>query len=150
RMDDVAAQLCAGDLAVHLVAVTGHDRRARAALERLHPPSHVGLTVLGWTDEIPALMQAAAVLVTKPGGVTIAEATACGLPIVMSDPIPGPEEHNAQMIVASGAGILARGPVETVAAVNRLLNDARERQATSEAARRHARPNAAALVAELV
>ena len=95
RMDQVAAGLCASGRRMHVVAVSGNDRRAHRRLRRVRPAGDTSLTLRGWVNDVPALMQIASVLVTKPGGVTCAEAAVCGVPSGPFDPIPGPEEHNA-------------------------------------------------------
>jgi len=150
RMDDVAERLCAARRDVHVVAVAGHDARMQARLARVARRFSDALTVCGWIDDAPALMKAAAVLVTKPGGLTTAEAAVCGVPMVMFDPIPGPEEHNASRVAEAGAGILTRGGAETVSAVCGLLDDARARSVMAARAREIAAPSAADAVARLV
>jgi processive 1,2-diacylglycerol beta-glucosyltransferase len=136
RMDLVAAGLCASGRAMHVVAVAGHDARVRRRLDRVRATPSASLTVCGWVDDVPALMRSAAVLVTKPGGLTTAEAAICGLPTVLFDPIPGPEERNALRLVDAGAGVLTRETVQTTAAVCSILDDtARHRAMASEATR---------------
>ena len=149
RMDLVAEALCARD-EVQVVAVTGHDASVRARLERIAPRMNGSLTVLGWVDDVPALMKAATVLVTKPGGLTTAEAAVCGTPMVMFDPIPGPEEHNAARVAQAGAGLLTRGTAETVKAVSSLLGDDLRRAAMAARARELAAPSAATTAARIV
>jgi processive 1,2-diacylglycerol beta-glucosyltransferase len=150
RMDLVAAGLCASGRPMHVVAVAGHDAGARRRLDRVRPTAPASLTVCGWIDDVPALMRSAAVLVTKPGGMTTAEAAICGLPTVLFDPIPGPEERNALRLVDAGAGVLTRETVQTTAAVCSILDDpARHRAMSSEASRlatRSAAESAATLI----
>src|SRR6266853_5006415 len=98
---------------MHIVAVAGKDKHALRRLERLQVNAPVSLRVVGWTDEVAALMQAARILVTKPGGLTIAEAALCSLPAVFFDPIPGAEFVNAKRVVDAGAGVLTKGSSET-------------------------------------
>ncbi|MEX1406849.1 hypothetical protein AB1398_05455, partial [Hydrogenibacillus schlegelii] len=38
-------------------------------------------------------------LVTKPGGLTVAEALTVGVPLFLFDPLPGPEEENARFLL---------------------------------------------------
>ncbi len=150
RMDRVAAGLCATGRPMHIVAVAGHDRRARRRLDAVRGTANTTLTVRGWIDDVSALMQCASILVTKPGGVTGAEAAACGVPTVMFDPIPGPEEHNAARIVQAGAGVLAHGSPQTVAAVLGLLDDGNAREGMAQRMRASGSPSAAATIAEAV
>jgi processive 1,2-diacylglycerol beta-glucosyltransferase len=67
---------------------------------------------LGYVEDIPALMELATVLISKPGGMTISEALAKRVPMVLVNPIPGQEAYNARHLVAEGAALEA-GP-ETV------------------------------------
>lgn len=142
RMDHVAARLCASDVPMRVVALAGRDRAAHRRLSRLRGSGRVSLDVRGWTEDVAALMKAASVLVTKPGGVTIAEALACGVPLVLFDPIPGPEERNAALVVDAGAAIRSTG-ADAGGAAEALLRDPDRLRATANAARRLARPDAA-------
>ncbi len=149
RMDEVAARLCVSGEAMQLVAVAGHDARVRRGLEGVSAAPPVSLRVLGWIEDVAALMQTAAVLVTKPGGLTTAEAALCALPVVMFDAIPGPEQRNAARLVAAGAGVMTRGAKETAANVVALLRDEHLRRRMSASAARRARPDATATIARL-
>jgi processive 1,2-diacylglycerol beta-glucosyltransferase len=149
RMDLVAAHLIQRDVPMHVVGLTGHDLRARRRTEALDvATSSVTLTVRGWTDDVLDLMRSADILVTKPGGLTTAEAAACGLPMVLFDPIPGPEQHNAARAVAAGAAVMTRGAAATADAVISLVHDRARLQGLSKAARILARSDAADVVAD--
>ncbi len=80
-----------------IIAVAGNNLQLRTKAEQILV-GHSRSRVLGFTDQIPLLMAAADLLVTKPGGVTAAEATAAGLPLVLVDPLPGQEERNAAFL----------------------------------------------------
>ena len=45
-------------------------------------------------------------MVGKAGGLTVAEATTLGVPMVIYDPIPGQEEYNADYLVRGQGGHL--------------------------------------------
>lgn len=150
RMDLVVAHLCAVKLPMHIIAITGHDWRARRRLLRLPVSSSsapVSLTVLGWSDDVASLMKIASLLVTKPGGLTTAEAAACHLPVVLFDAIPGPERRNAQRFAEAGAGVVTQGTNETIAAVMLVLRDERARYGMSVRARELDRPFAVSMIA---
>ncbi|MDX6405256.1 MAG: processive 1,2-diacylglycerol beta-glucosyltransferase [Blastocatellia bacterium] len=149
RMDQVIERLGESDTPMHIVAVAGKDKRALRRLERLKVKAPVSLRVVGWTNEVPALMQAARILVTKPGGLTIAEAALCSLPVVFFDPIPGAEFVNAKRMVDAGAALITQGPIETAQAINSLLKDEKSTNAMALRSQAMARPDARREIASL-
>jgi processive 1,2-diacylglycerol beta-glucosyltransferase len=150
RMDQVAKLLCESGVPMQIVAVAGHDRRVQRKLGQLRAEAPVSLQVVGWTDDVAALMRAASLLVTKPGGVTISEAALCGLPTVLFDSLPGPEQSNAARLTSRGAALLTRGIEETVAAAISLLRDEQTRRDMSLKASQLASPDAATNIARIV
>jgi processive 1,2-diacylglycerol beta-glucosyltransferase len=95
-------------------------------------------------------MQAASALVTKPGGLTTAEAALCALPTVFFDPIPGPERRNAERAAEAGAAVIADTPEAAADAALSLLRDRESLRLMSERAGRISKPDAAADIARLV
>jgi processive 1,2-diacylglycerol beta-glucosyltransferase len=149
RMDRVVERLGNSNTPMHIVAVAGKDKRALRRLERVKVKAPVSLRVIGWTDEVAALMQAARILVTKPGGLTIAEAALCSLPVVFFDPIPGAEFVNARRMVEAGAAVVTHGPSETAQAIISLLKDDKATDAMALRSQTMARPNARREIASL-
>lgn len=64
--------------------------------------------VYGYTNQVPELMSISDLVVTKPGGLTISESLASGLPIVAINPIPGQEEENAEFLENAEVAIWIR------------------------------------------
>jgi hypothetical protein len=81
----------------HPITVCGRDEKLLADLE-----SRGFGTVIGWTEEMPALMTAADALVENAGGLTCMEAFAVGLPVITYLPIAGHGKDNAEMMARSG------------------------------------------------
>ncbi len=123
RMSEVAARLLQSDANFQIAALPAKDAKAKAELEKLADSPTVALRVIGWTSLIAELMQAADILATKPGGLTLSEAAACGLPCVLFDAIPGPEETNAAYFAAHEASVQTYGSAETAAEILRLLEN---------------------------
>jgi processive 1,2-diacylglycerol beta-glucosyltransferase len=104
-MKSVFASLLALDKEISIIAVTGHNKKLMAELERLLSRSAKPAAILGYTHNISDLMDKASVIITKPGGVTVSEALVKRLPIFIMDPIPGQEERNAEFLINAGAAL---------------------------------------------
>ncbi len=76
-----------------------------------------------YIENVDVLMDAADVLITKPGGLSATEAMAKRLPIVFSLPIPGGEERNAEFLTSIGAAVYARKPEAAVNAAADLIQN---------------------------
>jgi processive 1,2-diacylglycerol beta-glucosyltransferase len=109
--------------------------------------SHHKVLVWGYTDQVHFLMRAADLLITKPGALTISEAFVLGLPMLLHDPIPGPETENAIYATRHGAAVWLHPREDLARAVKNLLHgDALQKM--SKAARTCAKPLAASEIAE--
>lgn len=76
-----------------------------------------------FTDQVERLMTVASLIITKPGGITTAEALAKKLPIVILSPIPGQEARNTQFLIQNKVALKAEGPSDIVSAVKRVLGE---------------------------
>jgi processive 1,2-diacylglycerol beta-glucosyltransferase len=83
-------------------------------------PRHTIMAV-GWTDQVPVYMQAADLLVSKAGGVSLAEAAAVGVPVVIFQHLPGQETVNVQFLTQHEAVIAADDPEQLLHAAEELL-----------------------------
>ncbi len=134
---------------LQVVVVAGKDEELYADLQRVewHVPAFLYLYV----SEMPAFMHAADLLISKAGGLTVTEALASGLPMVLIDVIPGQETGNMQYVVENGAGDWVEQPLQFLEVLAHLLqNDRAMLRQRAENARRLGRPLAAYEVAELV
>jgi processive 1,2-diacylglycerol beta-glucosyltransferase len=140
-------ELCRPPLQV--LAVAGHNRELRQRLENLKSKLMLDLRPLGWTENIPELMAAADLLITKPGGLTSAEALASQLPMLLTCPIPGPEERHVRYLEQNGAAVHAETLEEIPQRVHELLSSPEKLQAMRRRAGELARPGAAYALAQV-
>jgi UDP-N-acetylglucosamine:LPS N-acetylglucosamine transferase len=115
----------------HPITVCGRDDNLRGQLEE----RGYG-TVIGWTDEMPALMTAADALVENAGGLTCMEAFAVGLPVITFRPIAGHGKDNAEMMARAGVNCYARDEEELRAILGTVTRPGAERDALVDTARR--------------
>jgi len=106
--------------------------------------------IYGFTNNMPDMMRAADIIVTKAGPGTITEALNAGLPIVLYSKIAGQEDGNVDFVVSEGAGVWAPKPAQVVRALTRWLTRPEERRVAVQAAKRAARPDAARRIASVL
>lgn len=68
--------------------------------------------ILGYAENMHELMIAADILVTKAGPSTISEALCIGLPMIVSNFIPGQEVGNINYILENQVGLYSSAPQE--------------------------------------
>ncbi|HUY12519.1 MAG TPA: glycosyltransferase [Terriglobia bacterium] len=134
---------------LQVVAIAGRDRRMRSRLDSLRGKLALDLFPFGWTDRIPELMAAADLLITKPGGLTASEALAAGLPMVLTHPIPGPEERNMEYLVRNGVAVQVEQNQDIPGVVSSLIAQPLRLQDIARRARDLSRPDAAHAVAQV-
>jgi processive 1,2-diacylglycerol beta-glucosyltransferase len=127
---------------LQVVFITGKnpslEKRLRDACRNL--PRH---KVLGWVDNMRQWMVAADLLVSKPGGNTLAEAFACALPMLAFDPLPGNERRTCRWIEKWDAGRWVKRSEDLAPTIERLLTYRKELDSLRERARALSRPHAA-------
>jgi 1,2-diacylglycerol 3-beta-galactosyltransferase len=129
-----------------LAVVAGHNPTLRQRLESVS--WEIPTRVYGFVDNMPELMSASDLLVTKAGPGTLAEAFIAGLPVIISSYIPGQEEGNVRYVLEHEAGAYATDPVEIARIASGWLqpgNPDLERVVANAAAL--ARPDAALVIA---
>lgn len=125
-----------------IVLVTGRNQRLEIRLrKRLGSLPHV--RVLGWVDNMQEWMVASDLMISKPGGGTLNEGFACGLPMLAFDPLPGNEERTCRWIEKWGAGIWIKKPEDLAPQIESLLADPAQLAALRHKAGALARPYAA-------
>jgi processive 1,2-diacylglycerol beta-glucosyltransferase len=129
-----------------LVVVCGRNATLRRRVEAL--PRNVPVRALGFVDNVAELMRSADVLVTKAGGLTLAEAFCCGVPVVVHDLLPGQEAGNLAYVLGEHAVEYAPRPAQLARTVKALQSDPARRADLVAQARRLARPQAADEIAD--
>jgi len=135
---------------VHVLAIAGRNAALEKRLAALAPPAGGTLRAFGFVSNMPELMAAADLAVTKSGGLTTSECLASGLPMVVRDPIPGQEERNGDYVLEAGAGVRTHGLASLRAKLRAVLADPERLRRMRAAALSAARPRAAADVLDRV
>lgn len=78
----------------------------------------------GFVEQVNLLMDAADLILTKPGGVTCTEAIVKGIPLLFYHPLPGQEQENLQYFVNQGYGLEVKNEQHVAHLVAQYLNNA--------------------------
>jgi 1,2-diacylglycerol 3-beta-galactosyltransferase len=107
----------ARNLKCQIAIIAGRNKQLKDNLDtsEWNQPTHT----YSFVTNMPLLMAAADILVTKGGPATLCEACIARVPSIIYDAIPGQETGNVEWIVNNNAGVFAptpRGVADTVAA----------------------------------
>ena len=124
--------------------------RALRRVRRTVRPTSTRLTAHGFVGNMADWLRCADIVVGKAGPGTIAEATCCGAPLVLTSFVPGQEKGNAEFVTAAGAGVYASRPRHLAAEIGRLRRDPSALAAMRAAAVSVSRPRAATDIARFL
>jgi processive 1,2-diacylglycerol beta-glucosyltransferase len=142
-LDRVQAPLCA-------VAIVGRSARSeQRVLEYAHRVSYP-VRVVRFVNNVHEYMHAADVLITKPGGLTSAEALVAQVPTVLFKPLPGQEERNTRYLVQRRAALRAKNPADLTRTVEALLLSEEKRSTMRAAMAQLGKPDAAAQISAMI
>lgn len=99
-----------------LVVICGNNLKLYKALTKNPLPDN--MRVVGFTNRIPLYMDAADLILTKPGGLSTTEAAVKALPMLFIDAVPGCETRNFEFFLKHGYADMresADGLCDTVA-----------------------------------
>ena len=133
-----------------MAVVAGVNKSLLCWLKRKSNVFRRRIVPFGYTENINDLMEAASLIVTKPGGLTTAEALAKHLPLVVVNPIPGQEAKNAEFLLKADVAVRALNEKDVAPLVKELLNNPDKLKQMREKASAIAKPFAASEISKLV
>lgn len=128
-----------------IVALCGRNEELLVNVARATEgaPAHLKFTALPYTAEMHEWMAIADLFIGKPGGLTISEALASALPMILLNPIPGQEEINAASMLEEGVAVSPTDVVTLPYKVDLLLREPQRLAAMRERMKQLAQPQAA-------
>jgi 1,2-diacylglycerol 3-beta-galactosyltransferase len=147
-VEQVAYAISAAKLPVTLVVIAGRNTKLRAKLEKFH--WSIPTYVYGFVNNMPDIMAASDILLTKAGPGTISEAIITGLPIILYSKLPGQEDGNVSYITSEGAGVWASQTDQIIETINRWIRQPELMKKVKQACTRIARPYASEQIARII
>jgi len=131
-----------------VIAITGTNKKLHRWIQKRRFNKKVLL--FSYVDYVEKLMEVSTFIVTKPGGVTTAEALAKNLPMLIINPLPGQEAMNTDFLLNEGVALKANNEDELVELIDWLLANPGKLKQISQKISHYAKPGAAIKTAELL
>jgi processive 1,2-diacylglycerol beta-glucosyltransferase len=138
------------EMPAQIVALCG--KNADLLTEVVHTteaaPAHLKFRALPYTTDMHEWMAISDVIIGKPGGLTLSEAMASALPMILLNPIPGQEEINAASILEQGVAVSPTDVVTLPYKVDQLLREPQRLAGMRDRMKLLAHPQAAYTILE--
>ena len=137
---------------IQIVAISGKNKKMNESFNNLvlKTNSSDRVKVIEYTDKVAELMSISSLVVTKAGGLTIAESLASALPIIIINPIPGQEEENAEFLVNAGCAIWIKKDDNIARALKTLSRNKEKQEEMKENSMKLAKPNATKEICDIL
>ncbi len=139
---DVVRVLARFTRPLQALVVCGHDRRMAEQVRARTAAAPHPFRVFEYVDNVEELMAVSDLLITKAGAVTVSEALAMRVPMLIYRPIPGQEEGNTAYLLEHGAALAPKTPGMLHEMLETLLADPARLEAMRRTAEALARPEA--------
>jgi len=149
-ISNIIETLGVSKLPLQICAVAGSNEALKSKLENLKLPSHINLHIYNFVHAIHELYALADVVISKAGGLTVTECIARGLPLVITEPLPGQETANANFLRTHKAALQIKKNNDILNKIHRILTNAALRDELAKNMRSVARPFAARAILEQI
>ena len=102
-----------------ILCVCGKNQKMKKEIEK--QKWNKTIIPFGFVENVDVMMDAADIIITKPGGLTSSEFLAKKLPAIIMNPIPGQENRNTEFLVNNGAAIMVTDTFSLEEAIFELL-----------------------------
>ncbi len=144
----VIKQLDDLDMDFQILSVCGNNKSLHEKIEEMIPRKKV--YNYGFVNNVDIMMDAANCMISKPGGLTVSESMAKGLPMAIVNPIPGQEDRNVEFLLNNGLAMKITKTFPIDEAVYQLLSNSDKVQSMINQMAKVARPNSAMELTEFI
>ena len=123
KIEEIFLKLIESEKDFQMVVVTGSNKKLKNRLQKQLEYIRKDVVILDYTDKINKLMEVADFIITKPGGLTVAESLIKKLPICIISPIPGQEEKNTNFLVNCGVAIRLKEDYDIDSFLDEVMDD---------------------------
>lgn len=133
-----------------IIVITGVNKKLFKKIKGMEPKLKKKIVLFGFTDNVYELMEISDLIITKPGGLTTAEALAKSLPIIILNPLPGQETLNTNMLLEKGMALKAPDENGAVRLAEELIDDPDRIRKMREAMKADSKPHSTSHIADFL
>jgi len=149
-MKEMLASFAGTKINLSIVVVAGKNAALEKECLAVAAQLPIPVKVHGFVRNMHELMDAADLIVTKPGGLTTTEILAKGKPMALVAPIPGQEQRNAEYLLEEGAAVRLYDVADSAYYLQRWLSDTVRMRRMAASAQAIARPLVAQDIASML
>lgn len=150
RIKDMIGELNQVTSDLRIISVCGTNRRLQESLMRTKYIKEMDVFGNIEADQMNKLMELSSLVISKAGGLTLAESLAKGLPLLLIDCIGGQEEANSNFLSHEGAAVRVKISEVAKTIESLLSNNSDAFQRLRENAKRIGRPSASYEIANFL
>ncbi len=141
NMPRLVKQIDSLDIDFQILCVCGRNDVAREKIASMK--SRHTIYSYGYVDNVDVMMDASDFIITKPGGLSMSESLAKGLPTILLNPIPGHENRNMEFFLNNGVSMAVTKTFPIEEAVFQMLTNEWKMKNGSGAVKYIGKPNSA-------
>jgi processive 1,2-diacylglycerol beta-glucosyltransferase len=152
-MKDVLLSLASKKTPFQVAAIAGKNKALYSWLKRFADSNlnaNLNVHPFMYVDKINELMDASDIIISKPGGITTAEAFSKGLPLFIISPIPGQEQMNTDFFLKRGIAVMLGDPRRAFDVIDSYASNISRLSEISRKASSFSKPDSAAVIARRV
>ncbi len=134
---------------IQIATICGHNEDLVKKLEILKPAMKAEIKVYGFVNNVYEYMNAADLLISKSGGITVSESLAEELPMIIIAPIIGQETRNSDYLMKYGAAVKIAKASDLREVIEYLVSHPERMAAMKDAIRAIKKPQACFDIAKL-
>ncbi|MEZ0537326.1 glycosyltransferase [Caldicellulosiruptoraceae bacterium PP1] len=150
KIDKIVDIILKNNTQYNIIVVTGNNKILKDMISQRYEKYTDKIIVLGFVDYIYQLMSISSLLITKPGGLTCAEALSKNLPMFLFSPIPGQEERNTFYLVNNGAAVYSESLEQFDITFNQIINNNERLAQMKNSCKFLSKPNSAYDIADFL
>lgn len=106
-----------------VIVVAGKNKKLFRKIKKISLDSNRIIKTFGYINNMEEIMAISDIAISKAGGLTIAECLTMGLPLIISHPLPGQEEDNANYLIKHRAALMTNNANELKKIINTIIDN---------------------------